>query len=69
MTGVSDEITRKIVNEFEKCNVTWVDDDSYVAIANITFEKKKEKYEINYSVRNAAGKTIVTNRRILFKKS
>ncbi len=69
MAGVSDEITKKIVNEFENCNVTWVDDDSYVAIANITFEKKKEKYEINYSVENAEGKTIVANHRLLFKNA
>jgi hypothetical protein len=67
MTGVSDAITKKIVNEMEDCNVNWVDDGSYVAIANISFEKKKEKYEINYSVQNNAGKTIVLNQRILFK--
>ena len=66
MAGVSDDITKKIVNEMEDCNVNWVD-DGYVAIANISFEKKKEKYAINYSVQNSTGKTIVTDQRILFK--
>jgi hypothetical protein len=68
MTGVSDEVTKKVVNEMEGCNVNWAD-DGYVALANINFEKKKEKYEINYSVQNTAGKTIVINQRILFKNA
>jgi len=67
MTGVSDDITKKVTSEMEDCNVNWVDDGSYAAIANINFEKKKEKYEINYSVQNGAGQTIVNNQRILFK--
>ena len=68
MTGVSDDVTKKVVNEMEDCNVSWVDDGTHTAIANISFEKKKEKYEINYSVQNNAGKTIVPDQRILFKK-
>ena len=68
MTGVSDDVTKKVVNEMEGCNVNWVD-DGYIAIANISFEKKKEKYEINYSVQDAAGKTIVLNQRLLFKNA
>ncbi|HEY8690399.1 MAG TPA: hypothetical protein VIM07_14275 [Chitinophagaceae bacterium] len=67
MTGVSDGITKKVTNEMEDCNVNWVDDGTYAALANINFEKKKEKYEINYSVQNGAGQTIVPNQRILFK--
>ena len=67
MTGVSDDITKKVTSEMEDCNVNWVDDGSYAAIANINFEKKKEKYEINYSVQNGARQTIVPNQRILFK--
>ena len=51
----------------EDCNVDWVEDGSFVAIANINFEKRKEKYEINYSVDNNAGKNIVVNHKILFK--
>ncbi len=68
MTGISDDATKKVVNEMEGCNVNWAD-DGYVALANINFEKKKEKYEINYSVQNTAGKTIVLNQRILFKNA
>ena len=68
MTGVSDDVTKKVVNEMEGCNVNWVD-DGYIAIANISCEKKKEKYEINYSVQDAAGKNIVLNQRLLFKNA
>lgn len=69
MTGVSDPTTKKIVNELEDCNVNWVDDGNYAAIANIDFEKKKDKYEINYSVQTPTGGTVVANRHILFKNS
>ena len=69
MMGVSDDVTKKVTNEMEDCNVSWVDDGSYTAIANISFEKKKEKYEVNYSVQTNAGKTIVPNQRILFKNA
>ena len=66
-TGVSDEITKKVINEMDDCNVNWVNDGSYTAIANIIFEKKKEKYLINYSVQNSAGNIIVPNQKIIFK--
>lgn len=67
MTGISDEVTKKIVKEMEDCNVSWVDGGNYAASANISFEKKKDKYEVYYSVQNSAGKTIVPNHRVLFK--
>lgn len=67
ITGASDEVIKKIINEVEDCNVNWTD-DGYVAIANVNFEKKKGKYEAYYSVVNSSGKTIVASHRILFKK-
>lgn len=66
ITGISDDVTNKVVNEIEDCNVSWVD-DGYTAMANINFEKKKDKYEIYYSVYNSSGKIIVPNHRLLFK--
>lgn len=67
ITGSSDEVTKKIKNELQDCNVSWVDDGDYVATANINFGKKKDKYEVYYSVQNTTGKTIVPSHRILFK--
>jgi hypothetical protein len=67
-TGMSDATTKKVVNELEDCNINFTD-NSYSAVANIMFEKKKEKYEVYYSVQNAAGKNIVPERRMLFKEA
>ena len=67
--GISDEATKKVISELYDCNVNWVDEGSYTAIANITFGKKKDKYEIFYSIQNTAGKNIVPNHRVLFKNA
>ncbi|MDB5221683.1 MAG: hypothetical protein JWN83_350 [Chitinophagaceae bacterium] len=67
VTGISDGITKKVTNELKDCNVDW-NDGGYIAIANINFEKKKEKYEVYYSVQNTSGKIIIPSHRILFKK-
>ena len=67
VTGLSDEATKKVRNELDDCNIHWVNDDSYVAIANIDFEKKKNKYDVNYSVQNNAGITIVPSKKLIFK--
>jgi hypothetical protein len=56
-----------VISELYDCNVNWVDDVNYTAMANITFGKKKEKYEVFYSVQNSDGKIIVPNHRVLFK--
>ena len=65
-SGLSDANTKKVMNELEDCNIKF-SDNSFTAVANIMFEKKKEKYEVYYSVQNAAGKIIVPDRRMLFK--
>lgn len=68
-TGISDGTTKRIVSELKDCNVNWVDDGAYVGTASINFQKKKDKYEIYYSVVNNAGKNIVPDHRILFKNA
>lgn len=76
ISGIDDETIKKVKSELEDCNINWVDDDTYSAIANINFvkmtpggEKKKDKYEMNYSVQNSVGKSIVPAQRILFKNA
>lgn len=66
-SGISDNVIKKVKNELDDCNVNWVTDGSYTAVANISFEKKKDKYEAYYSVQNNDGKMIVPNHRMLFK--
>jgi hypothetical protein len=67
ISGVSDDVTKKIINEMEDCNVNWVEGGDHIASAHINFEKKKNKYEVYYSVQNKSGKTIVPNHRLLLK--
>ena len=66
VAGFSDAVTARVMSELKDCNFS-TGDNNYVATASISFEKKKERYEVNFSVTDALGKTIVTPHRILFK--
>lgn len=66
MTGINDDITRKLLNEMKDCNVNWTEGD-YNAIATVNFLNKKNKYEVYYSVQNPAGKVIIPEQRVLVK--
>jgi hypothetical protein len=67
ISGLDDETVKKIKEELEDCQVDWVTDNSYASIASINFEKKKDKYEVIYSVLNSGGKQLVPQQRIIFK--
>lgn len=69
VTGLDDDAIKKVKNELEDCNVNWVNDYSYSAIANLDFETRKDKYEVNYSVVAAGGKPIVPQNKMLFKNA
>jgi len=67
ITGLNNDVTNNIIKELKSCNVT-LKEEGYEALANIAFGKNKDKYEIIYSLQNAAGRLIVPDQRILFKK-
>ncbi len=69
ITGIDDDVIKKIKNELDDCNITWVNDENYTSIAFITFDKKKDKYEVNYSVADVERKILVPQRKIIFKNA
>lgn len=68
-SGIDDDVVEDILDNLKDCNIRWVDEPNMTTmIADINFEKKANKYEAYYSVRNFAGKRIVPGQRIIFKK-
>ncbi|HEX8462542.1 MAG TPA: hypothetical protein VF623_13975 [Segetibacter sp.] len=66
--GVSDEQTGKVLKELKKCKIDWVDDaDSNTPIANISFEKRGDKYEATLNVKSGANLPTVSNEKMVFK--
>lgn len=68
ITG-EDNISEKIKNELEDCNINWVKDNSIALIANVTLQKNKDKYEASYWVENAAGLIVVARNKLIFKNT
>lgn len=66
--GINDDITKKVVNELKDCNISRAKSiEASHAVANINFEKKKNKYELTYSVKTRNGNPIVAQSRVIFK--
>jgi len=65
-SGLEDNVTGKVLSELDDCNIKW--DNSSGITANLQFEKKKDKYEVVYSVQNA-GKVVIPQNHIFFKTS
>ena len=64
-SGLDDKATSKVLGDLDDCNINWVSDPSAMVVA-VHFEKKKDKYEVTYSVKNSSTALIPENR-ILFK--
>ncbi|MEO5985251.1 MAG: hypothetical protein ABIP80_07065, partial [Ferruginibacter sp.] len=68
--GIDDEVIQDVLQELKGCRIKWTEEmDMSTMIANINFEKKKDKYEAILSVQNFAGKKIIQDQRLIFKKS
>ena len=66
--GINDYITKSVVNELKDCNISRAKSiEASHAVANINFEKKKNKYELTYSVKTRNGNPIVAQNRVIFK--
>ena len=64
-SGLEDKITAKMLNDLDDCNINWVSDPSAKVVA-VNFEKKKDKYEVSYSVRSGPV-LLIPGSRIIFK--
>lgn len=67
-SGTDDSNTRKVLKEIKGCNIRWVDQpDGNTAVANISFEKKGDKYEATVNVKSGLNKSAVVNEKMIFK--
>ncbi|MBA2250263.1 MAG: hypothetical protein H0W12_08730 [Chitinophagaceae bacterium] len=67
--GLVDDQVNIVRSELSDCNIAWVSEGGpYTLLADITFEKKKDKYEVIYSARYNSGEIAIPSQHILFKK-
>ena len=68
ITGPDDDMILKVKSELKDCNINWTNEpDNSTIIANINFEKKKDKYQATYFVQDTNDKTLIPDNRIVFK--
>lgn len=66
--GTQDETTQKVLAEIKSCNINFVDDsDNNTPVANVSFNKRGDKYEVLINVRSGSQKPVVTNEKLIFK--
>ncbi|CAN5211729.1 hypothetical protein BH09BAC2_BH09BAC2_09410 [soil metagenome] len=63
--GLSDDVTRKVVREIKNCDINFTD-QNYTALATLTFNKRKDKYEAVLQVTDHTEK-INSSTKIIFK--
>ncbi|WP_165958028.1 hypothetical protein [Segetibacter sp. 3557_3] len=69
-SGVNDDNTQDVLKELRKCNIRWGDDAAVSQpVADISFEKKGDKYEVTINVNSATGKNIVNDQKMIFKQT
>jgi hypothetical protein len=68
-SGVTDDVTGKVINEIKGCRIDFVDDaDANTAIANISFIKRGDKYEAVTNVKSGSNLPMVLDQRMIFSK-
>ncbi|MGN6615655.1 MAG: tetratricopeptide repeat protein [Ilyomonas sp.] len=68
-SGVQDEITKNVINTVKDCNINWQNNSTNTANASVSFVKKGDSYEAVINVISATGKPVVTNEKLVFKKT
>ena len=69
-TSAENAMAKEIVNELNDCHINWVDEPgNNTAKVYLNFTATKNKYAVDYSVTDAAGKTIVARQKMYFKKT
>ena len=67
--GLEDEVTKAVVEELEEANINWVSvDDETTAVANISFIKKGERYEVTINTKSGSQMPVVINEKMIFKE-
>ncbi len=67
-SGLDNNETSQVEKELKNCNINWISEgDAPLILARINFEKKKDKYEVDYSVEDNNGRTLIPANKIFFK--
>lgn len=70
VSGIEDDNTQKIIKQLKQCNIKWVNDaDASTPIANVSFSKRSDKYEVIINTRSGRNKPVVTNEKFVFKST
>ncbi|WP_147313909.1 hypothetical protein [Deminuibacter soli] len=67
-TGLEDASTGSVISDLKDCNIDW-NGQGTAPVVQVSFKKKGDKYEAVINVRSSIGKPLVTNERIIFKKT
>jgi hypothetical protein len=62
-----DAVVKAVKDELEDCAIDWVSKDA--PTANISFEKKSNRYQVSVSTSNAKGEKRLSNSSIVFSKA
>jgi len=68
VSATPDEIQRDIIQELKDCDINFTGESGgNIPTANVSFRRLKTKYEVDYSVTDAAGKPIVPDQKMYFR--
>lgn len=68
VSGTDDVNTQKVLEELKRCSINWVTEaDVSTPVARISFNKRKDKYEVTINVESGSNKQIVENEKFIFK--
>lgn len=65
-SGGDDSNIKSVISDLKDCNIDWSNQPG-TPMVDISFQKKGNRYEALINVRNARGKSVVLNERLLFK--
>jgi hypothetical protein len=69
-TGLTDDVTEKVIDNIKDCNIDFVDGNySEIPRARIEFEKKGNSYRAVINLVDGSGKVLASNTQVLFKEA
>ncbi len=70
VSGLNDDVVDDVIDDLKDCRISFTNDpDDNSLLADIIFDKKKDKYEAYFSVRTGSGTQVVPPQRMLFKSA
>ena len=68
LNGVNDLKVEQVIKELKHADIDWVDEaDGNTPVANISFERKGDRYEATVNVKSGSNLPMVSNEKMIFK--